>query len=214
MSDFKRRILVVEDDHFVGSLLSEALRVQGFEVQHAASAVEAKKIMKTFDPDAALIDVGLGAGPSGIDLARYLRKQHPLVAPILLTKQMVGAEAEEIPEGVGFLKKSLISDTAYLVNAIDEALRDRVNQIRHDPLAEPALEVLTRNQREVLRLMALGYSNAEIAKQRGITVSGAEQNVSAIFKAFGVDRNDAIVPRIEVVRRYIAAVGMPERPSE
>ena len=214
MPKFTRRVLVVEDDHFVGSLLAEALRGQGFEVEHVASAVEAKKSLKTFDPDAALIDVGLGAGPSGIELARFLREKHPLIAPILLTKQLVGAEAEAIPAGVGFLKKSLISDTAYLVGALEDALRERDNPIRHDPLAEPALEVLTRNQREVLHLLALGYSNAEIAKRRGITVSGAEQNVSAIFKAFGVDKAESLVPRVEVVRRYIAAVGLPERPQE
>ena len=214
MADFTRRVLVVEDDHFVGSLLAEALRGQGFEVEHAVSAVDAKNLLKNFDPDAALIDVGLGSGPSGIDFARFLRSSHPLIAPILLTKQLVGAEADAIPEDVGFLKKSLISDTAYLVGALDDALRDRHHQIRHDPLAEPALEGLTRNQREVLHLLALGYSNAEIAKRRGITVSGAEQNVSAIFKAFGVDKSDSLVPRVEVVRRYIAAVGLPERPRE
>ena len=70
MADFTRRVLVVEDDHFVGSLLAEALRGQGFEVEHAVSAVDAKNLLKNFDPDAALIDVGLGSGPSGIDFAR------------------------------------------------------------------------------------------------------------------------------------------------
>jgi DNA-binding NarL/FixJ family response regulator len=62
--------------------------------------------------------------------------------------------------------------------------------------------------------MALGYSNVEIAKQRGITVSGAEQNVTAIFKAFGLDRDTAVDRRVEVVRRYIAAVGIPNRSAE
>jgi DNA-binding NarL/FixJ family response regulator len=214
MSNFKRRVLVVEDDPFVGSLLAEALRGQGFEVQLVDSALKAKKILKNFDPDAALLDIGLGTGPSGIDLAQYLRLKHPQVAPILLTRQSVGADAASIPEGVGFLRKSLISDTAYLVSALEDALRDRGNPVRHDAIIEPALRALTKNQREVLHLLALGYSNAEIAKKRGITVSGAEQNVTAIFKAFGLDRNNAVDRRVEVVRRYIAAVGIPDRPAE
>ncbi len=214
MSNFKRRVLVVEDDPFVGSLLAEALKSQGFEVQHVDSALKAKKALKTFDPDAALLDIGLGTGPSGIDLAQYLRLKHPQIAPILLTRQSVGTDAASIPEGVGFLRKSLISDTAYLVSALEDALRDRGNPVRHDAIIEPALRDLTKNQREVLHLLALGYSNAEIAKQRGITVSGAEQNVTAIFKAFGLDRNNAVDRRVEVVRRYIAAVGIPERTQE
>jgi hypothetical protein len=45
-------------------------------------------------------------------------------------------------------------------------------------------------------------------------VSGAEQNVTAIFKAFGLDRNNSVDRRVEVVRRYIAAVGIPERSQE
>lgn len=214
MSTFKRRVLVVEDDPFVGSLLAEALRGQGFEVLQVDSALAAKKALKTFDPDAALLDIGLGTGPSGIDLAQYLRLKHPDIAPILLTRQSVGTDAAAIPEGVGFLRKSLISDTTYLVSALEDALRDRGNPVRHDAIIEPALRALTKNQREVLHLLALGYSNAEIAKKRGITVSGAEQNVTAIFKAFGLDRNNAVDRRVEVVRRYIAAVGIPERSGE
>jgi DNA-binding NarL/FixJ family response regulator len=214
MGNFKRRVLVVEDDPFVGSLLAEALKGQGFEVLHVDSALKAKKALKTFDPDAALLDIGLGTGPSGIDLAQYIRIQHPQIAPILLTRQSLGSDAAAIPEGVGFLRKSLISDTAYLVSALEDALRDRGNPIRHDAIIEPALRALTKNQREVLHLLALGFSNVEIAKQRGITVSGAEQNVTAIFKAFGLDRNNSVDRRVEVVRRYIAAVGIPERSQE
>jgi DNA-binding NarL/FixJ family response regulator len=74
-----------------------------------------------------------------------------------------------------------------------------------------SLAVLTRKQREVLHLMAMGYSNGEIARKRGITVSGVEQAVTAIFKAMDLEVGSEVVPRVEAVRRYIMAVGVPER---
>jgi DNA-binding NarL/FixJ family response regulator len=74
-----------------------------------------------------------------------------------------------------------------------------------------SLAVLTRKQREVLHLMAMGYSNGEIARKRGITVSGVEQAVTAIFKAMNLEVGSDLVPRVEAVRRYITAVGVPER---
>lgn len=73
------------------------------------------------------------------------------------------------------------------------------------------LATLTRKQREVLHLMAMGYSNTEIARQRGVTVSGVEQAVTAIFKAMHLEVGDYLAPRVEAVRRYISAVGVPER---
>ena len=74
-----------------------------------------------------------------------------------------------------------------------------------------SLAMLTRKQREVLHLMAMGYSNGEIARKRGITVSGVEQAVTAIFKAMDLEVGSELVPRVEAVRRYITAVGVPER---
>lgn len=215
MPNERRRVLIVEDDRFVGSLLADALTSQGFDTCHVESALAAKKAVETFDPDAAVIDVVLGDGPSGIDLVQVLARERPDIASVLLTRhpdfQDAGFTASQIPEGVAYLRKSMISDTDSLVQAIDEALRGRGAGIRHDKMDKGSLNVLTRNQREVLRLIAQGYSNGEIARRREISVSAVEQNVAAIFRAFDLDVRDSVIPRVEAVRRYIAAAGVPER---
>jgi DNA-binding NarL/FixJ family response regulator len=215
VNNVRRRILIVEDDRFVGSLLAEALKGQGFDTCLVESALAAKKAVESFDPDAAVIDVVLGEGPSGIDLVQVLARERPDIASILLTRhpdfQDSGFAASQIPPGVAYLRKSMISDTESLVQAIDEALRGRGADIRHDKIEKSSLDVLTRNQREVLRLIAQGYSNGEIARRRGISTSAVEQNVAAIFRAFDLDTRDAVIPRVEAVRRYIEAVGVPER---
>jgi DNA-binding NarL/FixJ family response regulator len=215
MNNVTRRVLIVEDDRFVGSLLAEALKGKGFDTCLVESALAAKKAVESFDPDAAVIDVVLGEGPSGIDLVQVLARERPDIASILLTRhpdfQDAGFAASQIPPGVAYLRKSMISDTESLVQAIDEALRGRGADIRHDKSEKSSLDVLTRNQREVLRLIAQGYSNGEIARRRGISTSAVEQNVAAIFRAFDLDTRDAVIPRVEAVRRYIEAAGVPER---
>ena len=66
MTQFQRRILIVEDDAFMGSLMAGALNNEGFDAKLALSAVAAKRQLKTFDPDVVLVDIDLGEGPNGI----------------------------------------------------------------------------------------------------------------------------------------------------
>lgn len=207
---FKRRILIVEDDAFVGALLRESLTGRGFLCEVAVSAVDAKQIITKFDPDVALVDINLGVGPSGIELVEYLAQARPEIAPMLLTQRASVVNASHLPENVAFLRKGMLSDTDYLVDAIEETVRGRGSAIKHQA-EDHELAQLSKTQLEVLRLIALGYTNAEIAKERGTTISGAEQSVSTVFKALGLNEPNPLVPRVEAARRYIRAQGFPER---
>ena len=62
-------VLVVEDEPLVASLLHQVLKDAGFSVQSCNGAVEARAIVREFDPDGALIDVNLPDG-RGTDLLR------------------------------------------------------------------------------------------------------------------------------------------------
>lgn len=212
---FQRRILIVEDDVFMGSLMAEALTQYGFDTQLAESAVKAKRKVASFDPDAVLVDINLGDGPNGIQFIRMLMKSRPEIAPILLSKHAdpvsAGAAASDVPEGVAYLRKSLMHDTAALVTAINDALNDSVPARRQDQENKGSLDLLTKAQREILHLMALGLSNKEIAKQRGVSVSNIEQRATEIYKAFDILKDDSVMPRVQAIRRYVAVAGMPER---
>lgn len=215
MTQFQRRILIVEDDAFMGSLMTDALANKGFDAQLAASAVEAKRQLKSFDPDVVLVDIDLGEGPNGIDFIQVVRKTRPEIAAILLSKHAdsasAGLQGTHIPDGVAYLRKSLVHDTSALVSSINEAAQGHAQHLRQDKQSKGSLDLLTNAQREILHMMSLGLSNKEIAKQRGVSLSNVEQRVSEIFKAFGIAQNDAVVPRVEAIRRYIAVGGVPER---
>lgn len=213
--NFTRRVLIVEDDVFMGSLMVEALANHGFDTAMAESAVQAKRRVETFDPDAVLVDINLGDGPNGIDFVRMLMKTRPEIAPILLSKhadsESAGIAGNEIPHGVAYLRKSLMHDTKALVKAINSALDDAAPALRQDKESKDALDLLTKAQREILHLMALGLSNKEVARQRGVSVSNIEQRSSEIYRALGILQDDAVMPRVQAIRRYIAVAGLPER---
>ena len=203
-----RRILIVEDDVFVAGLLAQSLQLHGFATTHAQSALEAKDLLAKFEPDVTLIDIELGDGPSGAELMALIVRGHPETAVLMMTQHESFADGLALPDGVGFLLKSKITEPDALIEAIEFTIRGQGNATRH--AAEGSgLSELTRVQEEVLRMIALGYSNTRIAETRGITRSGAEQAVSSVLRVLGINDSGGSVPRVEAARRYIAARGVP-----
>jgi DNA-binding NarL/FixJ family response regulator len=210
-----RRLLVVEDDPFTASLLAEALVAHGFEVRIAADVLEARRAVKAFDPDVALIDIALGVGPSGLDLAHALSKQRPDIALLILTKypdaRTAGVSAGEVPKGCGFLRKDKVRDTEYLLAQLESVLADQAEQVRDDLDSVNPLAALSPRQLEVLRLIAMGYTNEFIAQSTESGLSSVERWVMQVFRALGLDSRGNINPRVEAARIFIAASSLPER---
>lgn len=217
MNTYQRKILIVEDDPFMGSLMADALESKGFTAKLAETALAAKRQLNSFDPDVVLVDIDLGDGPSGIDFIHVVSNSHSHIASILLSKHAdsvsAGLSGVHIPEGVGYLRKSLVHNTDALIDSINEVCRGHAHNLRQDKASKGDLDLLTKSQVEILHMMALGFSNKEIAKQRGVSVSNIEQRVSEIFKAFNISQSDDLVPRVEAIRRYMRISGIPDRYS-
>jgi len=79
------RILVVDDEAPVRSLLVASLEPEGYEVREAADAEEAQALVRTgFVPEVALLDINL-PGMSGVQLLGWLRRSAELVQVIMST---------------------------------------------------------------------------------------------------------------------------------
>jgi len=215
MAGFSRRLLLVEDERLLGATLAQALSSQGFETRCAVNAKEAKRQLSDFDPDVVVVDIDLGPGPTGIDFINVVRRQSPEVLAILLSKHpdsiSAGYSTKDIPDGVTYLRKSLVFDPQELVGAIDEAARGHNPPLRHDITSATVLDRLTKTQRDVLHLMALGLSNQEIAKRRGVTVSAVEQRITEINRVLDIVPDGTAVPRVLAIRQYMSVVGVPQR---
>jgi DNA-binding NarL/FixJ family response regulator len=210
-----RRLLVVEDEPLMANLLADALRINNFQVSIAADVLEARTVVNSFDPDAALIDISLGDGPSGLDLAHLLSVQRPDIALIILTKhansRSAGVNAAELPDNCGFLRKDKVRDTDYLLSKIETVLSDNADRVRHDRESTDPLAALSAKQLNVLRLMAMGYTNEFIAQHSESSLSSVERWVMQIFRALDIDTRGNINPRVEAVRTFIASSSLPER---
>jgi len=189
LNQIQRRLLLVEDEPLVATLLSEALTAAGFSVTIAGSVIDATKLAAKIDPDVAVLDINLGQGASGVELAFILDKKHPGVALTLLTKhpdlRTAGYKPADIPAGCGFIRKDMIADSAAVVAAIEEVIAGKV-RVRHDA-AQNELTKLTPAQMQVLRMVAQGYSNASIAQKRETSVRAVELLLGHIYAGLDID---------------------------
>jgi DNA-binding NtrC family response regulator len=80
------RVLLIEDDPLVRSLLSETLGEEGIEVDGLSNAEDALILLGAGQvPDVLVADVNLGEGLNGLDLAEIARDRHPAVEVILIS---------------------------------------------------------------------------------------------------------------------------------
>ncbi len=211
----RRRLLLVEDEPLTATLLTQVLTAEGFDMVAVRDVVEARREVREFDPDCVLIDISLGPGPSGADLAYALHEERPDIALLFLTRhpdlRTAGLSEDQVPPSVGFVRKDRVNDTAYLVSAIEQVLKEDTREVRHDTDPERPLGNLSERQLEILKLMALGYTNEAIARQQDAGLSTVERWIAGILRDMGISRSSEVNPRVEAIRRYVAVVGIPDR---
>lgn len=209
-----RYVLIVDDEEMLCALLKSTLESNGFVVEVAHDASEARDLLSEVEFDVALIDLDLGPGPSGIDLSQYMADNHDEVARLVLTRYpdlvSAGFTAHDLPKGTGLLAKDQVSDIGVLLSSIDDALGFSGVVVESD--LKPPFDNMTRNQLTVLRMLAQGYSVGEIANLRGKSRSSVEKLVTTIYTQLGLENDSVVHARSEAVRLYAQQFGVPNRP--
>jgi DNA-binding NarL/FixJ family response regulator len=196
------------------ALITELLEKQGFEVQAVDTTSAAVKLAASFDPDAAILDVELGTGPNGFDLARILRESNPEIGLLFLTNipepKTIGVDNRSIPKDAAYLVKESVGNIELLLKAIKASLRGRVGaELRQDREVH-SLSNLSRSQLDLLHMAALGLSNTEIAQRRGTTVRAVENLFKRAIDAAGIEVGPGEHGRVLAVRKYIETVVLPK----
>ena len=166
------------------------------------------------DPDVALLDIELGNGPTGLDFAEYIASSAPHVAIVFLTHlpdpRFAGQDASSIPKRAAYIRKETITQPGVLTEIIERVLRDDVDhELRHHLDPDRPLADLSKSQISVLRRIALGMSNTEIAEQRGSTVRAVEHLIRRTLTAAGIEGDPTVSTRTAAARAYIEAAGLP-----
>jgi len=197
------------------ALVQRSLEDDGFVVTAVENARGAIRIFEDVDPDVLVADINLGAGPNGVELATILRVHAPYLGVVFLTNHTSLDPVEGVapPDNVAFVHKGSVADPSELRRAIEAALSDsRDGLVITSRSEDDRLSQLSPVQMSVLRQIAEGWSNAEIAQQRGTTTRSVERLISRTFDALGVGNDDKHSVRVEAARIYCQAFGVPERP--
>ncbi len=209
-----RGVLVVENDPMTRGLLADLLEKVGFDVCTAASASDARRVCNVADPDGVVLDVDLGPGPTGFDVADALLAARPHLAVVFLTNlpdaRFAGRDPASLPTGVAYLRKERLAEPGALVEALDATLRGVTDErYRHDRDPGRPLAGLSRTQISVLRLVALGMTNQQIAEARGTTVRAVHSVITRALAAIGVEQAEEGSARVVAARSFMLASGIP-----
>lgn len=210
------RVLTAEDEGLFRDLVKTVLSQQeGIELVGAFPTAEAAlEAAPGLKPDVALLDIELGeGGMNGVQLGVRLRRVLPKIGIVLLSNhndaRLLQALPPESMGGWSYLIKKSVSNAAVILRAIrgaadglvvlDPALTSRRVVDEKGPLAE-----LTPRQRDILELIAEGYTNAAIADQLGLTVKSVENQINGLYQTLYIDREDRYVqPRVNAVLIYL-----------
>ena len=207
-------MLVVEDDRLTLGLLAEILTQAGFVVGAADSVARARIMWDRMEPDAVVLDVDLGPGVNGFDLADAFTAQTPSLAVLFLSTlpdaRFAGRNPDSLPVGVGYVRKDQISEPRVLIEALDAVLRgSELETPRQDLDPGRPMAGLTRTQIEVLRMVALGMTNQQIANERGTSTRAVHNVLSRSMALIGADMTDEGSARVVAAREFIKAAGLP-----
>ena len=208
------KVMLVDDQNLVRKGVRSLLELYE-EIEVIAEAVDGSEAIRTIpenQPDVVLLDMRM-PGLSGLDVLKELSKADKLPPTIILT---TFDDHELVLAGIkagakGYLLKDV--SLAELVNAVKPVaeggtvVKPAVTQRRlkglenlqtdFSSLDQP--DPLTERETEILRLMAGGYSNKEIANSLGVAEGTVKNHVSNILSKMGVrDRTRAVLKAFEL----------------
>lgn len=193
------RVVVVDDHPLVQRGVSAVLALaEDMELVAAASSgAEGLEILRSLQPDVALVDLKL-PGEYGLDIIREGRKVAPRCRFIILTSyseegDVRRAMAEKVE---GYILKEALPEE--LITAIRLVGRGRtyidpsVVQAFMVEKKDDPLDQLTAREKEVLAALARGMSNRDIAAALYVTEYTVKKHVSQILEKLGLaDRTQA-----------------------
>jgi len=208
------KVMLVDDQNLVRkgvrSLLelSEEIEV----IAEAADGAEAIRMIPEVGPDVLLLDMRM-PGLSGLDVLQELSRGQILPPTIILTTfdddELVLAGIKSGARGY-LLKDVALADLVSAIRTVAEGgtiVKPAVTQrllkglanLQNDFSSLDQPDPLTERETEILRLMAGGYSNKEIANSLGVAEGTVKNHVSNILSKMGVrDRTRAVLKAFEL----------------
>lgn len=208
------KVMLVDDQNLVRKGIRSLLELSE-EIEVIAEAndgTEAIEMLDEVNPDVVLLDMRM-PGLSGVDVLRRLKETDRLPPTIILTTfddddlvlagirngargyLLKDVALEELVSAV----KTVASGGSIVKPAVTERLLRGLENLQTDFSSLDRPDPLTDRETEILRLMAGGYSNKEIANSLGVAEGTVKNHVSNILSKMGVrDRTRAVLKAFEL----------------
>jgi DNA-binding NarL/FixJ family response regulator len=208
------KVMLVDDQNLVRKGVRSLLELSEeiVVVAEAPDGIEAIRTIPEVNPDVVLLDLRM-PGKSGLDVLQELSNDGTLPPTIILTTfdddEMVlagikaGAKGfllkdvslEELVNGV----KVVAAGGSAVKPAVSQRLLKGLENLQTNFSSLDRPDPLTERETEILRLMAGGYSNKEIANSLGVAEGTVKNHVSNILSKMGVrDRTRAVLKAFEM----------------
>ena len=174
-------VLIADGDDKARGELADLLESGGYRICQATRGDEAIALARLEQPSLAILEIPLPV-LSGYEVCRTLKSELGSSFPVLF---LSGERTESYDRVAGLL----VGADDYMVKpyAPDELLaRVRLLELRARPLAGIARSKLTRRENEVLRLLAQGLTQHEIAERLTISPKTVGTHIEHVLRKLGV----------------------------
>lgn len=203
------RIIIADDHKMVREGLKQLLELEG-DIQVVGQASEGKtclELIKNNNPDVVLLDINM-PNMNGLQTLQNLRKGNSKQKVLMLTihneveylirSVELGANGYVLKDSESAVLKKAIFTVFHGETYIEPSLTPEMKERLKQGKKIKNTEILTNREIDVLKLIAEGLFNKEIAFRLNISEKTVKNHVSNIFKKIGVsDRTQAAVYAIK-----------------
>jgi DNA-binding NarL/FixJ family response regulator len=197
MNDRKIRVLVVDDHPVLRDGVAAALQNQADMVMvgEARNGEEAAERFRALRPDVTLMDLQM-PGMNGVDAITAIRAEHPDARIIVLTTYTGDAQAvRALKAGAAgyLLKGSLRTELIDAIRDVHRGHRHVTRDVADEIATHVVDETLSEREIAILRLVAIGKANKQVAAELGLSEETIKGHMKNIFAKLGVaDRTHAV----------------------
>lgn len=206
-------VMLVENNQLLLLLVSNLIKTYPFNLVNSSENFDqAIKAFKKHSPDAVVLDLDLGDGPNGYELAIVMRQINPNLGIVLYSsfndeRFIVKRNLHKLSKYI-FLRKSEIVTNNALYEAINQSLEiiSEDKKYRNEKI-EKFYKHFNEREIELMSYVAAGFSNKKIASFLKIEIKSCENAISRLAKKLTLPQEDNSNQRVLITRKFLEYCG-------